>query len=246
MSIKKILILAAACSLTIGSSCYAGGPDAMHASSDMKVYVDGHFGYLLQDWNKEIAEEATIWASPAGMFSNNHGGIAGGADIGIQLLNHFAVELGSFYLPRIKGQVNGSPNIGGVGCGDTCVTGKQYNWMAYAAGKLSVPLSYVNGVDIFAKVGAAARFLSNVDQEVINYGGAFHNWSAIFGAGAEYSLSQTGVKFGFQWLYLPRAGGGPSINSPLTSADKSAANKVAKLQPSADIFTGSVGYQFSI
>lgn len=249
MSIKKLLILSAASLTLSGTFALAGGPDNMpqvepfHAN----VYVDLQGGYAFQNWNKVISNMTTIWANPAGMKENEQGGFVGGMDAGFHFIKNFAIELGGFYMPKVEGNVNGSGTFAGTGCqnnGVTCTVGHQWNWIAYAAGKFIVDLPYLNGFDMYAKLGGSWRAMANRKQFSAEYSGRFQNWEVMFGGGLEYIMDN--LKFGAQWLYLPAVGGVYELDAINLSQNPEAAKKTARTQPAANILTANIGYQFAI
>ncbi len=250
MSTQRLLTLTTML-VALSSASFAGGPDPMVMQTPPytpNVYVDIQGGYSWQNWNTLIGELGTIWAIPGGMTSNEYGGFVGGMDAGLQLFQHIGIELGGFYMPKVVGDVVGQDvNIGGNGCDqDGCHKGHQWNWIAYAAGKFSLAVPYINKLNVFTKLGAAWRGMNNNKQSQIEYSGRFYNWEVMFGGGFEYILDQTGLRLGIQWLYLPKVSYPSTLDGSPPSLDKSAASDVARMQPAANILTASIGYQFSI
>lgn len=252
MSIKKLLILSAAGFAAVTSAAaFAGGPDEMSPQSlfTPAIYVDAHGGYSFYNWKNLVDNVTTIFNNEGGMTQNENGGWIGGLDVGLQIFKNIAVEVGGFYLPTVKGEANQNITNSATGCGVsgfTCVNSTQYNWMAYAAGKFSVDMPYVEGLDMFAKVGAVWRAMSNENQIVQGRSGLRNYWDVIYGAGFEYDLMHTGFRVGVQWLRIPQNIGGtenPSLNADTADGGKQSV-KIAARQPAQDLITGSVGYKF--
>lgn len=254
MSIKKLLILSAAGFAAVTSAAaFAGGPDEMPQSLfTPAIYVDAHGGYDWYNWKQMVDNVTTVFNNQGNMGNNADGGWIGGLDIGLQVFKNVAFEVGGFYLPKVTGETNQNFTNSATGCGAsvttgaTCVTGSQYNWMAYAAGKFSVDMPYVEGLDMFAKVGAVWRGMSNEQQIVPGRAGMKSYWDVIYGAGFEYELMQTGFRLGVQWLRIPGYIGGtenPSLNAASPAGAKQS-KLIAARQPAQDLLTGSVGYKF--
>ncbi len=261
MSIKKILMLSAASMVAATGVTFAGGPDHMPPAEDsmfhLGMYMDLHGGYAFADYSQLVASTTTIWAMQNGMDNETGGGV-GGVDLGMQVFNGIAAEIGGFYLPKVQGFANSvapayNSNARGCQSGEAgftgCVKASQYNWVAYAAAKFGVPLTLPfvgDGLDIYAKVGGAWRGMSNTDQVAPGRGGMKSFWSMVFGAGAEYNLMETGFKLGAQWLYLPHHQPGASeVAVPANTGPGFVNSKlIAERQPSVNIITGSLGYTF--
>ena len=252
MSIKKLLILSAAGFAAVTSAAaFAGGPDEMSPQSlfTPAVYADLHGGYSWYDWKGMVGNMTTIWFNNEGISKNEDGGWAGGADVGFQIFKNIAFEVGGFYLPKVEGTVNTANNSQQTSCGGddgTCFSGDQYNWAAYAAGKFSVDMPYVEGLDMYAKVGAMWRGMSNERQSVVGRGGVKGYIDVIYGAGFEYDLMQTGFRVGVQWMRIPGTHRGQE--NPSTTANGvgglTPSKEIASRQPAQDLVTGSVGYKF--
>ncbi len=233
MSIKKWLLLSAAGFIAATSSAVlAGGPDQVPQSLfTPAIYVDAHGGYSFYNWDALAgASDITIWFNRAMITTNKQGGGMGGLDIGMQIFKNVAFEVGSFYLPRVEGVGNIDP------CPDEeiCPTNaaEQWNWMVYSALRFDVPMPYVNGLNVFAKVGPGWRGMSNVGQTIPGYGGMRDYWTVVFGAGADYAIRQSGFRVGVQWLHVP------GYISVSTLA------KAASMQPAQNLLTASVGYKY--
>lgn len=100
------------------------------------------------------------------------------------------------------------------------------NWFLYGAAKVSVPV-YTN-IDLFAKFGAVWRQLRHSGTAAIA-GGTGNYWRPLFAAGANYHVNEN-WNVGFQYMLVP--------NNILAAANRTA--------PSANLFTGFIGYSFAV
>ncbi len=252
MSIKKLLILSAAGLAAVTSAAaFAGGPDQMEESLfTPAIYADLHGGYSFYNWNQEIlGNTGVVWFTPQGL-ENSMGGAIGGADVGFQIFKNVAVEVGGFYLPRLKGTANDAVDVtnptactGSTSADGSCAQGEQWNWVAYAAGRFDVPMPYVQGLNMFAKLGGAWRGMSNQDMTPPGNAGMHSYVTVIFGAGFDYDIMQTGFRVGVQWLHIPGHNAGTNRGG-LGEDDASNHSQLASIQPAQDLLTGSVGYKF--
>jgi hypothetical protein len=253
MSIKKLLILSAAGLAAVTSAAaFAGGPDDMGPQSLFApaIYVDVHGGWSFYNWNQVVgANTGTIFAMQQGM-TNSQGGAIGGLDVGFQIFKNIAVEVGGMYLPRVQGYANGANDVTTPACqtattstSSSCQQTTQYNWAAYAAGRFNVHMPYVEGLDLFAKVGGVWRAMSNQNLAVRGKAGLRSYWDVIYGAGLSYDIMHSGFNVGVQWMHIPGHNAGTNNGS---AGEDDAANhrKLASDQPNQNLLTGSVGYKF--
>ncbi len=261
MLIKKLSIccvIIAICPLLV----FAGGSDKLpHPNTlidnqwHIQPYIDLHGGYSFQNWHRVVSHTTTIWAFAGGFSKNSEGGGIGGFDLGLQLTYNLALELGSYYLPEVKGAVNGQENVASQGCatadgqfqgeGPQCAYGSQYNWMAYVAGKFSMPMPYfIDGLNFYAKIGGVWRAMSNVNQTIVKRGGAKSYWDVIYGAGLDYHLKNSRFRFGVQWLCIPANINADIYDGQLSNNALYVSNQIAEHQPAANLLTGSIGYAF--
>ncbi len=262
MLIKKMSILFAASLMalsTVAFSCTPGdsncGMPELHAQSsstedesmfNWNFYFDVHAGYSFANWNLMIANTTTIWAFPGGMKENEQGGLMGGFDLGLQITDDISWEVGGYYLPTIKGLVNGQTLVTQNACGDEgCVEGTQYNWMTYTAAKLSVPVPYIDGLDLFGKMGAVLRFMSNSNQTVLGRGGVKKFLAVIYGGGMDYEFSDSNCNVGIQWLHIPANLAGSLLTSVTAEQDPKKSARVATQQPTTNLLSLSFGYTFA-
>lgn len=261
MSNKKLSIFFAASLLAVSSlafSCAPGDENCgmpelrEHASStedesvfNWNFYFDVHAGYSFANWNTMVGTMTTIWAFQGGMKKNQQGGLMGGLDLGLQITDDISWELGGYYLPTIKGIINGQTISPGNACGDEgCVEGTQYNWMTYTAAKISVPVPYLSGLDLFGKVGTVLRFMSNSHQTVLNRGGVKKYLAVIYGAGFDYEFVDSNCNVGIQWLHIPPNYDGQERDNSVASQSPKNSGKLATRQPTANLLSLSFGYTF--
>lgn len=147
---------------------------------------------------------------------NGQGGFTGGLDMGYNFTRNIALEAGWFYLPEVTGTYAGSTST------DDTVK----SWVLYTAAKLSAAV--MDDLDIFGKVGVGYRSLAwSVEANNING----HYWLPLFAAGLEYTYGSW--LFGAQYTYMP------------ANADVNSNNGYNQAQ-SASLYTGFVGYKFSV
>lgn len=250
MSIKKLLILSAAGLAAVTSAAaFAGGPDEMEQSLFAPaIYMDVHGGYSFYNWNGLVANNSGVIFFDQHL-QRGHGGGMGGGDVGLQVFKNIAVEVGGFYLPRVKGVSNTATDVSTPSCAAgnsslSCTQGQQYNWAAYAAGRFNVHMPYIEGLDMFAKVGAVWRAMSNHDFSA-NRGGMRHYWDVIFGAGFDYDLMNSGFNVGVQWMHIPGHIAGTNTAGAAGDEDTPSNRRLlSSMQPAQDLVTGSVGYKF--
>lgn len=253
MSVKKLLVLGAASLAAIGATAaMAGGPDHMAMPAEPafqnSVYVDLNLGYAQSNWS-DFRSSRLLGASGVSLYSpTNHGkgGFSAGADMGYNITRHIAVEGGWYYLPQVKAGVTPF-GTAGVSLNDALYnvpaggTMKLNSWFAYAAAKLSVPVA--DNVDLFGKVGAAYRSLTNSFSpgtpsyaSYFNMAGHGHYWAPLFGTGVQYNWGEWAL--GAQYMYLP---GNDEANH--ASASFAGAPNAA---PEVNLYTAFVGYKFNV
>ena len=256
MSIKQLLILSAAGLVAASSAvAFAGGPDAMAAPAAQPAscldlsslfspafYMDADGGYAFQNWGQYLVNNETVFGTtgaPAGfgITNNSYGGGTAVFDAGFQFFPHIDFEAGGIYLPEVTGPQD-------VGFAQTPgSSANQYNWAVYAAGKFSVNIPHVSGLSLFAKVGPVWRAMSNVNFVTSGVAGPHSYWTAIYGAGFQYTFSTagqvpmlTGFSANLQWLGIPGYSG----------SDVDSNKTTATLQPGDNLLVAGLGYQVSL
>ena len=159
----------------------------------------------------------------------------------------FRSEAGWLHLPTASGglTVNGSQ-----GQSITSMTNDSVNsWLTYGALKFLLPAGH--DITLFGKVGAAYRSLHfGLPQEIVspasgsgnlpsNVSSNGHYWAPVFATGVEYNNDNW--LMGIQYLYLP---GNDCINNGAAGALQGFGAPNAA--PEVNLYTGFVGYQFSV
>jgi opacity protein-like surface antigen len=216
MSVKKLLVLAAASVATLGATAaMAGGVDTYSAPVAVTAptsyfYVQGQVGYAQTDWKEMLG--GTNW-------SKGNGGFTWGADIGYMWTKNLGLELGGFWFPKAT---NGQDDDG-----DTIDSIK--SWALYGAVKFAVPV-YPN-MDIYAKAGLG---YNRAKWEGTNVGtttdseATKHHWGFVGGAGVDYTFDNN-VFLNVQYM---RFSGKTENLWPETS--------------DVDVWTAGVGYKFAM
>ncbi|EKD92360.1 MAG: outer membrane protein [uncultured bacterium] len=243
MSVKKLIILAAAGLAVVGASAaMAGGPDHMAMPSapafEPSVYLEGHFGYAGSNWGDYNGSGVmgTAGSSAFSPSTNATGWLTAGADLGYNFTQNFALELGWFWLPNVSGGFTSWSSTASTNGGATV-----RSWFAYTAAKLSVPV--IENLDLFGKIGVAYRNLSysvpSTPAALQNVTGDGGYWAPLFGAGIQYDWNNWLI--GAQYLYLP---GNNSVNygAPAPFNNSGAPNAA----PEANLYTGFLGYKFNV
>lgn len=235
MSVKKLLVLAAATVAAVGATAVlAGGSDHMAMPSEPSfqnsIYLDGHIGGALSNW-KNFNANNVMGASGNSFYApnkNSKGGFTGGLDLGYNITQHIAVEGGWFYLPQVKG----APTALGA-LAKMTGTAKIDSWFAYGAAKLSVPV--MENLDLFGKMGVAYRSLKYSGVSINGVTGNGHYWSPLFATGLQYNWGSW--QLGGQYAYLPGNSESNSGNA-LFGAPNSA--------PEVHLLTAFLGYKFNV
>lgn len=229
MSVKKLLVLSAAGLAALGVTvAFAGGPEEMPMPPaapvfQQLVYIEGNLGYAIVDWRHFSTTPFFT------LTHNSEGGFVYGGDIGYQFMRNFAIEGGIYRLPEAEGT-----NIGII---DNVVYGTFgapldiHSWFIYLAGKITVPL-YEN-FDLFGKVGVAYRQLSfnspTIPPLFLGSPPTQGYWDPVFAGGLNYMFTPNWTA-NLQYMRVPAF---------LRNGD-------TRQAPSANLFTGGVGFQFSV
>ena len=230
---KMILMLA----LFGGSSLAMAGTQGPVGASDLYhgFYAEGAVGWTFSNWKSAI--NYIFPSQVASQFNNLHGGFSGGGDIGYKLNPYFSMEVGAFSLPKIKYTIqSAAPGYIAKDMGSIS------NWLIDFAGKITIPVTKITGVDAVGKFGVAYRAGNYIDQET--YNGApnsvvqpsvFNIIEPILGGGLQYHMSEHWV-IDAQYLFMPYGILSTTILGP-TMEDHGSI-------PSAQIATLGVGFYF--
>jgi hypothetical protein len=231
MSVKKILLLAAAGAAAVSMTAAMAGGFTQEPSTSVAengYYVEGHLGYANQNYfdNKN-------WAVVTQFRDHNNarGGFAAGVDAGYKINKHFAVELGWFHLPTVT--------LPSAFPFSTSSAAHLQSWALYLAGKYMMPLPWMNSTDMFFKFGVAYR-----DATISSSFGSFADTASnkstfvrpMFATGLDYSFNDTwsGV---MQYAYFMGANNSfPSATDRTNSFGTVAAN----------VFTLGLAYKFTV
>lgn len=221
MSVKKLLLLAAAGAAVVGTTAFAGGVDSTYSAPMAATaptsyfYVQGNVGYATTDWANEYGD----WV---GSWSKGNGGFTWGVDAGYMWTQNLGLELGYYMFPKATGSVTATgaaeSRIPGV-LGDS-VSDDQ--WAVYGAAKFAVPV-YPN-LDIYAKAGVG---YNRNNHSIAGVSTSYHKWGFVGGAGVDYTFDNN-VFVDVQYMYF--------------QGDNSATNWVAPVST----YTAGVGYKFAM
>jgi len=232
MSVKKLLVLAAAGIASVGATAFAGGPDQMPAAPVFQpnIYVEGNVGYVQSNWSVFSGFNGLGSPFNEGTGSNFNGGFTFGFALGYNFIKHFSAELGWDWIPQANGSTTVDPSTNVVGL-------NVESWVIYLAGKLDIPVS--DNFDLFGKLGVAYRSLTwggDGATGLVN-GTSTPNptsdtgyWSPFFGAGGQYAFTDNFYGI-VQWKHVMA---NVTNNNPSTAA------------PSANFYTAGIGYRFAI
>ncbi len=225
MSVKKFLVLTAAgIATTIGATAaFAGGPDQMAMPAPVfmpNIYVEVEAGYADVGWDRYTLSPFTTTGS------NDTGGFTVGATVGYQFLRNFGVELGWFYLPRVRGDVSTTKGIL-IQSGSLRVS----SGIPYFAGRLTVPLT--ENLDIFGKLGVTYRYLSwsGSGAGAINFDKSKGYWAPIFAGGVQYRFTPNWY-VDAKFIHVPSHDSG-SFPSPRNA-------------PAVNMYVAGIGYSFAV
>lgn len=247
MSIKNICLLSATALVSVSvafSTALAGGVDPMPVADVVPdfqnyVYVDLHGGYAQSNWASFNA--SGVMGTGAAYYTaidNRHGGFTGGVDTGYAYSQNLAFDFGWFYLPSVKGAVNGNGTTAGAPAGSEVTV---YSWFAYAAAKFSVPL--MDRINLFGKAGFAYRQLSydapSTPSELVTATRRGNYWAPVFATGIQ-CMGDHWV-FGIQYLYLP----GNTHRNDTLNGTPLANYGAPHVAPEVHLYTAFFGYYFN-
>lgn len=223
---KTLLTAAVAAASFVGLTAFAGGGAVMPAQHNTFAYAEINTGFankhlgqgplfklLSLDDNENLSRTNSVWTV--------------GGDLGYQFINNLAIELGGNWMQSAR--VSGSLL---PGLKDR--TRQLNSWVAYLAGKMSVPV--YDHLSVFAKAGLGYQRESGSLFDVtkgLDNTISFQNsaWVPVFAVGANYDVNHN-VFAGVQYM---RFG----------SQDRATDSKVW-LFTAKDLFTASLGYKFQM
>lgn len=237
MSVKRLLILAAAGIATLSASAaFAGGPDnvAMPAMPAFQpsYYVDANVGVQNSNW--DMASKHLYGPYDRGTAFPSTNTFIFGGDLGYQYSRHWAVELGGYFAPK---------KLSGKNSSSDTVTVRTHFY--YVGIKPSVDLGLIDNVKLFGKFGIARKGLKYAGATTAARGawnGFTSYWTPIFALGAEYAVNHD-WSANFQYMFVPGYFKGQTANS---APVKDALGNEQAQNPNSHIFTVGAGYHFSM
>ena len=225
MSVKKLLILAAAGVASLGfTAAFAGGAEAVCPACPAEpafnpfLYVEGGGGYAWSPYDKYLHIDGV-----GDNLTNDHNFWTADGDVGYQFHPNFAIEFAGYYISEgdwKDADFNGN-DVGG---------GNFSSYLLTLGGKVTAPVYKVNGenkVDIFGKLSAGYRDLSSDTDEVDLANGDY--WTPVFAAGIDYNINQN-FYVAAQYIYVP-------ANDSTSDLDNRA--------PEVQMGVATLGYKFS-
>jgi len=243
MSVKKLLILAAAGIASVAATAaMAGGPDVVAAPAPdySGVYIQGDLGYANLNYKDAYSDYFHYYDVDAKFSSNGTGGFTVGGALGYQFTRFLAAEVGAFYLPRVKGSAYSYNSLAGSessSLGSFTIN----NWFLYMAGKLMAPVPWVDNLDIFFKAGVAYREARL--SGCIEYNGysvnkqTLNGWVPMFATGLMYWLNDN-LYLKFQYMYVAHYRDCLGVTGHSGGYDVEI--------PAAHLFLGGIGYKFAM
>ena len=236
MSVKRLLILAAAGIATMSASAaFAGGPDnvAMPAMPAFQpsYYVDVNVGVQNSNWERTSKHRNGGYTGGTD-FPSATTFIFGG-DLGYQYSRHWAVELGGYFAPKkLSGKNSNS---------DTMTVRTHFYYLGV---KPSIDLGLIDNVKLFGKFGVARKGLKYAGATGANgsWNGFTSYWTPVFALGAEYAINHDWCAH-FQYMFVPGYFKGQTTAAAVT---RNALGNDQAQNPNSHIFTVGAGYHFSM
>ena len=223
---KKTLLTAAVVAASlVGLTAFAGGGAVMPAQHNTFAYIELNTGFA----NKHLGQRIKVspFTEDNG-FTNSRGDFVWtvGGDLGYQFMNNLAIELGGNWLQALR--------VTGPFTGNTNTTQNLNCWVAYLAGKMSVPV--YDHLSVFAKAGLGYQRLSGPAFDTLNNNDVQFNlqqgaWVPVFAVGANYDLNHN-VFAGVQYMRF-------------SNQDRTSSTQRWSFS-AKDLFTASLGYKFQI
>jgi opacity protein-like surface antigen len=201
MSVKKLLLLAAAGSAVVGATAFAGGVDSTYSAPMAATaptsyfYVQGNVGYASTGF-------ADSYGPFAGNWTKGNGGFTWGVDAGYMWTQNLGLEVGYYMFPKASGTMTAASGIPGAATSND-------QWALYGAAKFAVPV-YPN-MDIYGKAGVG---YNRNNWTVGNASSSNHKWGFVGGAGVDYTFDNN-VFLDVQYMYFQ--GNGQDFNGYVDS-----------------------------
>lgn len=195
---KKLLVVSAIAALGLTSVAFAGGlPEEMvaaptAASSDASgIYVGFNGGWGFTNYkNNSFVTDLYF----PGKFRKDNG-FVGRVNIGYDFNQYFAAEAGYSYFSN-------KPNVGNFSGGN--ISTQAFDLY----GKVKFP--FVDGVRLFAKLGAGWLLMSSTIPIYQSYNHNANNINVAFGAGVEYSITKN-IIAGLEWSRITGFSGASNV-----------------------------------
>ncbi len=214
-------------------------PPVTTSDANNGYYVEGNLGYARQDyfdntvWQSQVTGIQSNGLNTSATNSNLYGGFSGGADLGYQINQHYAVELGWFYLPPVNvNPSNASPWVQGA---------YMTSWALYLDAKYITALQFIPKTDWFFKLGVAYRDVTIPTTATIWLNQTISQTNSdyvrpTFATGFDYHFTQhfTGL---FQYAYFMGANNSFSLFPGVL-------NPTALGSVADNVFTLGLGYNF--
>lgn len=235
----------------ITNSVFAGGPE-LPPPCLPAIYIEANFGYEFSAWDDEVAQLSSTGKQNQARVKdivrlhNSRGGFAWGGDVGYQFNPYLAVELGAYNLQTFRAEVfvqqGPVPDQNPPNASFLSSKLRFSNWIAYLAGKLILPITFFDGLDLFVKGGVAYRS-GQFRRDDFNDTGVFQgttrtslsDFRPIIGAGVQYHLYQNWL-INAQYLYVPDGNSRSQVDL-VDSSD-------FVTTPASHIIVGGIGYMF--
>ena len=170
-------------------------------------------------------------------LTNVNSGFIYGGDLGYTFNRYFSIEVGAFGLPTVSYTIRSKP--GNYIANDT---GTISNWLIDLAGKVTLPIASISGLDICGKFGVAYRAGNFKDNETRDglpntaiQPSVFDILEPLVGGGLQYGITEN-WSVNAQYLFIPYGILSTTILGP---------NKADHISiPSAQIVTGGISFNF--
>ena len=209
--------------------------EAAYQETLSALYLDGSLGWASTDWRNSL--NYIFPSQTATQFNHLNSGFTYGGDLGYQFNHYFSLEVGALGLPNVSYTIQSKTHT--YTSNDT---GSISNWLVDLAGKVTLPIPTVSGLDIFGKFGVAYRAGNFTDEEILTGTASlpiqptvFDILEPILGGGLQYRLNKHWAING-QYLFVPYGILSTTILGP-NGADHISI-------PTAQIVTGGISFNF--
>ena len=235
--LKKFINVAAVGYLSIiATKAIAVVPqDTQHTKTPGLFYIEGAVGGAFSNWSDSLSY---IFPSPtSSQFTNLDAGFTFGGDVGYKFNRYFSIEAGAFSLPKVNYTIQSKTNTY-----TATDSGSISNWLIDLAGKVTLPVASISGLDMFGKFGMAYRAGNFTDNETFNGGATtlirpsvFDILEPVVGSGLQYAINDSWA-VNAQYLYVPYGILSTTILGP-NQADHISI-------PAAQLLTGGISFTF--